>query len=439
MKAYRGTRTETGKDSPFRTRTIEENLQLFEEMKNGQYHDGSRVLRAKIDNNSPNINMRDPTIYRIKRASHPITGDRWCIYPMYDFAHAISDALEGITHSLCTLEFADHRPLYDWVIDNIAPSHLLSYVSQGYRPTQIEFSRLNLQYTILSKRKLIQLVTENYVSGWDDPRMPTICGLRRRGYPASAIRLFCDRVGISKAENNIDISILEECVRETLDYSSSRAMVVLNPLKVTISNWIDDKTEIMTADNHPKRSELGTRELLFTKQVYIDHEDFFDTGIDGSIVPPKGFKRLIPNGIVRLKFGFVITCNEVIRDKTTGKVLELICSYDERTKHGITPEGSKKAKGIIQWVSVTNGIQTQIKLYDRLFKVPSPGKDRDFLEDINPYSIVVCDSAMIEPSLKDTKFGETYQFERLGYFTLDNSETLVFNRVVTLKDTWTNN
>lgn len=445
MREYRGSLTEPGKDSPYRTRSIKENLELFQAMKDGKFPDGKCVLRAKIDNASPNINLRDPTLYRIKAASHPITGDEWCIYPMYDYAHAISDAMEGITHSLCTLEFADHRPLYDWVIDTLTPSKLIPFVDKGWRPTQYEFSRLNLQYTVLSKRKLIQLVNEKHVEGWDDPRMPTICGVRRRGYPASAIRLFCERVGISKAENNIDMSVLEECVRETLDYESKRSFAVLNPLKVTISNWDESRVDEIEASYHPKRPELGSRVLPFSKSLYIDRDDFFDTGVDGKLSPPKGFKRFLRDGIVRLKNAFVIKCDEIIRD-SHGEVVELICSVDERTKGGVTPEGSKKAKGIIQWVSAAHAVPAEIRLYDRLFLTPSPGRDQpdgDFLKDINPNSISYHHNALLEPSLKEISPGETYQFERVGYFCQDpiilknNESKLVINRIATLKDTWT--
>ena len=445
MKEYRGTLTEPGKDSPYRIRSIEENLNLFKKMAAGDLPDGKCVLRAKIDMSSPNVNMRDPTLYRIKRAVHPITGDKWIIYPMYDFAHAVSDAYEGITHSLCTLEFADHRPLYDWTIDTLSPSGLLPFSSKGWRPVQTEFSRLNLQYTVLSKRKLIQLVNEKHVDGWDDPRMPTISGVRRRGYPAAAIRLFCDRVGISKAENNIDISVLEECVRDTLDGESPRALAIQDPLKVTISNWDQGTVENFVVENHPKREDLGSREIPFTGSVYIDRDDFFDTGIDGSIAPPKGYKRLLPGGTVRLKYAYVITCDQVIRDPTTNKVTELICSYDVRTRSGATPEGSKKAKGIIQWVSQQHAVHAELRLFDRLFVNPSPGKDQpdgDFLKDLNPSSKVIIKNAIVEPSINNCLPGSTYQFERLGYFCLDakdndeSSKIKSFNRVVTLKDTW---
>lgn len=443
MREYRGTLTEPGINSPYRDRSIEENLLLFENMKDGVYPDGQCVLRAKIDMASPNINMRDPALYRIKRASHPITADKWLIYPMYDFAHAISDAVEGITHSLCTLEFADHRPLYDWTLDQLHGSNLLPHSSKGWRPVQTEFSRLNLQYVVLSKRKLIQLVTEKYVSSWDDPRMPTICGLRRRGYPAEALKLFCDRIGISKAENNIDVAVLEECVREVLDANSGRAFCIMNPLKVTITNWDHSNDEVISADNHPKRPDLGTRDLSFNGNLFIDADDFFDTGVNNDVAPPKGYKRLLPGGIVRLKYGYVIQCNDVVRDSETGKVIELLCTYDMQTRGGVTPEGSRKAKGIIQWVSQKHGIKAELRLFDRLFAVPNPGKDQpdgNFLLDLNKDSIVVNKHAVVEPSLLHAAPGSRYQFERVGYFCVDSDsvseQSLVFNRIVTLKDTW---
>jgi len=444
MKEYRGTLTEPGKDSPYRKRGISENLDLFESMATGKFPDGHCVLRAKIDNTSPNLNLRDPTLYRIKRAVHPITGSKWCIYPMYDFAHAVSDACEGITHSLCTLEFADHRPLYDWIIDSLNPSGLLPFSNKGWRPVQTEFSRLNLQFTVLSKRKLIQLVNEKYVTGWDDPRMPTICGVRRRGYPASAIKLFCERVGISKADNNIDMSVLEDCVRETLDSRAPRILAVQHPLKITVTNWPNDKVEIFEAERHPKVHSWGKREIPFSGEVYIDREDFFDTGIDGSTSPPKGFKRLVAGGTVRLKYAYVISCDEVVRDPTSNQVIELKCSYDAGTRAGASPEGAKKAKGIIQWVSQKHAIPAQLKLFDRLFLTAVPGQcqvDGDFLKDLNPNSCQTIATAFVEPSLCICSPGDTFQFERMGYFcfdTVDNNDSnlMTFNRVVTLKDTW---
>lgn len=448
MKELRGTLTKPGQDSRYRQRSVEENLQLFRDMKAGKMEDGKCVLRAKIDMSSPNMNLRDPTLYRIKRAEHPLTGNQWCIYPMYDFAHSMSDALEGITHSLCTLEFLDHRPLYDWVIDSLLGSGLLPHGDKGWRPQQTEFSRLNLQYTVLSKRKLIQLVTEGHVQGWDDPRMPTISGVRRRGYPAEALRLFCDRMGISKAENNIDITILEDCVRETLDADSPRALAVLDPLKVTITNWPDDRPEeLFICENHPKRPDLGSREVPLSSTVFIDREDFFDTGVNGDIKPPKGYKRLTPGGTVRLKYAYVIKCDEVQRD-AEGRVVELKVTYDAATRAGASPEGSTKAKGIVQWVSAGHAVNAEALLYDRLFSKPQPGSDHedgDFLKDMNPDSIKRFPDALVERSLGlpggyGNKVGDTLQFERLGYFCVDKAsegaDRLVFNRVVTLRDTW---
>lgn len=482
MRAYRGTLTEPGKDSPYRNRSVEENLQLFEEMKIGKFPDGHCVLRAKIDNTSPNMNMRDPTLYRIKHSVHPITGNKWCIYPMYDFAHALSDAIEGkvfllmnkpivaiylfhclffnfcihigITHSLCTLEFADHRPLYDWTIDQIIPSGLLPFKNEKWRPTQIEFSRLNLQYTVLSKRKLIQLVTNNHVEGWNDPRMPTISGLRRRGYPANSIKLFCDRIGISRAENNIEMEVFEETIREYLDAEAPRIFAIINPLKLTITNWPTDMIESFNIENHPKRPDYGNREISFTNEIYIDKADFFDTGIDGKTPPPKGYKRLVPDGTVRLKYGYVIKCDKVIRDASTHEVLELQCSYDKDSASGSAPTAMKKPKGIIQWLSKQYARPIKMHEYDRLFLTPNPGKDQpdgDFIQDLNPNSKTVITTALIENSIMQWKYGSVFQFERVGYFYLDpvsngkqmtdrvsdsQVNTLVFNRVVTLKDTW---
>ena len=443
VREYRGTLKTPGKNSPYRERSIEENVEIFEKMKQGVFPDGKYIVRAKIDMESPNLNLRDPTIYRIKHASHPITGDKWCIYPMYDFAHSLSDAIEGITHSICTLEFADHRPLYDWIIDNVLPSGLLEECSENRRPRQIEFSRLNLQYTVLSKRKLIQLVKDNVVDGWNDPRMPTISGIRRRGIPSSALKLFCERIAISKADQNIDIALLEDCTREILDGSAPRAFAVLNPLLVTIKNWPEDEKEDFDIDSHPKKSEMGTRSINFEKQIYIDREDFFD-----GAKPPKGFKRLVPGGLVRLRSAYVIQCNEVIRSEN-GEVKELICTYDERTKSGNTPEGMKRVKGIIQWVPVNNGIPAEIRMYDRLFNAEVPGKDHEdgnFLKDLNPDSLEIIKNAIVEPSLLNCSPGSVYQFERIGYFcvdTIDNSDAwnanngiLKLNRIVTLKDNW---
>lgn len=447
IRDYRGNRNEPGRDSPYRNRSIEDNLRLFRGMKERQFPDGHCVLRAKIDMTSGNMNMRDPLLYRIKSdRSHPITGDQWCIYPMYDFGHAISDALEGITHSLCTLEFENHRPLYDWVVDQLLPSGLLPYQKEGWRPQQIEFSRLNVQYTVLSKRKLIELVRGKHVSGWDDPRMPTVCGLRRRGYPHTALKLFCDRVGVTKTDSNVDLTILEDCVREVLEHEAPRLFAVLRPLKVTLTNWNEvnpsdgQPVEQITVDNHPKRLELGQRVMPFTRTLYVERDDFFDTGVDGKISPPVGYKRLLLRGQVRLRFGYIITCNEVVRD-SHGGVIELRCTLDPRSKGGILPEGSQKVKGVIPWVSEQYGVHATVLLYDRLFSVPLPGTEGDFLTELNPHSLDTVTTAVVEPSVVDkAQSGQTFQFERQGYFTVDpssSSERLLFNRVVTLRDTWT--
>lgn len=454
MREYRGTLTEPGRDSPFRSRTVEENMQLFQDMKEGKCAEGEHVLRAKIDMASPNINMRDPTLYRIKHESHQETGDKWCIYPMYDFSHPISDAVEEITHSLCTLEFEDHRPFYDWTIEKLLPSGLVSA-----RPRQIEFSRLNIKSTVLSKRKLIQLVEEKHVSGWDDPRLPTLSGLRRRGVPPSALRLFCERVGISKADSNIDYASLEDCAREVMDDSCSRAFCVLNPLKITITNWEGDLEEF-TVDKHPKLAEMGSRTISFGKSLFIERSDFFDVeGPEGKLnggTPPKGFKRLLPNEMVRLRYAYVIQCHEVVRDTESQEPIELKCTYLPDTRAGNTPEGMSRVQGIIHWVEESTGVKCQINQYDRLFKVEEPGKESgDFLKDINPDSLEILPGAIVEPSvLRDTvdilkKIDEekgtyhstlAYQFERSGYFALDTASTgpekLVLNRVATLRDTW---
>jgi len=449
MREYRGTLTQAGRNSPFRDRSIAENLMLFRKMRSGELKDGTCTLRAKMDMSSGNMNLRDPALYRIKQEAHPVTGSEWCIYPMYDFAHAISDALEGITHSLCTLEFDNHRALYDWIVDSLSPSGLLPYQKESWRPRQYEFSRLNVQYTVLSKRKLIQLVTEGHVLGWDDPRMPTICALRRRGYPAAAVRLFCERVGISKVENNIELTVLEDCAREVLDGQAPRIFAIASPLKVTLTNWAapESAPEVFTAEQHPKRPELGYRELPFTGSLYIDREDFFDTGAEGLLAPPKGYKRLLPGGQVRLKYAYVITCDEVVRD-ARGQAVELRCSYDAATRAGATPEGQKKVRGIVQWVSQSHAVPADLYQYDRLFSQPSPGKEHegDFLQDLNPHSLSVLEGAVAEPSVLSALPGETYQFERVGYFCLDarnnlpplsrDGPALRFNRVVTLKDTW---
>lgn len=425
IRELRGTLTEPGKNSPFRERSVGDNLTLFRKMRGGEFEDGTHVLRAKIDMASPNINLRDPVLYRIRKFSHQRTADQWCIYPLYDFTHGLSDALEGVTHSLCTLEFEDHRPLYEWI---------LAEVSAPCLPRQIEFSRLNLRYTVLSKRRLIQLVEEGHVNGWDDPRMLTLSGLRRRGYPPSAIRLFCKRIGISKSENNIEMSVLEDCAREELDKTAPRAMAVLNPLKVVITNYPEDKTEEFEPARHPKNPDMGTRKVPFSREIYIDQDDFRED-------PPPKYFRLAPGKEVRLRFAYVIRCEEVIYD-SSGKVIELHCTYDQATRSGAKAEG-RKVKGIIHWVSIQHSVPVEVRLYDRLFVNPSPGSndpDGNFLNDLNPDSIETVTSCRVEPGLLKAEPEDIYQFERVGYFCVDSKESrpeaLVFNRTVTLRDTW---
>ncbi|MDD2685140.1 MAG: glutamine--tRNA ligase/YqeY domain fusion protein [Gallionella sp.] len=420
MREYRGTLKEAGKNSPNRDRSVAENLDLFTRMKNGEFADGAMVLRAKIDMASPNMNMRDPAIYRIRRAHHIRTGDKWCIYPMYDYTHCISDALEGITHSICTLEFEDHRPLYDWVLDNITiPCH----------PRQYEFSRLELQYTITSKRKLLQLVNEKKVSGWDDPRMPTISGMRRRGYTPEGIREFAKRIGVSKSANNVDLAVLEGAIREDLELRSPRVMAIINPLKVTITNA--DGAQTREADFHPNVPELGKRVVPFSKDLLIEADDFAE-------VPPAGWKRLTLGGEIRLRHSYVMRCDEVVKD-ATGKVIELKCSIDHATL-GKNPEG-RKVKGVIHFLSREHALAAEIRLYDRLFNVSEPDgdKDVDFCQHLNPSSLTVV-QGWVEASVKDTAPETRYQFERLGYFVTDKCDhqvgKLVFNRTVTLKDSW---
>ena len=455
MREYRGTLTEPGKNSPYRERSVEENLDLFQRMKAGEFPEGSCVLRAKIDMASPNINMRDPALFRIKHESHQNTGDAWCIYPMYDFSHPISDALEGITHSLCTLEFEDHRPFYDWTVDKLLDLKLLKD-----KPQQIEFSRLNLKYTVLSKRKLIQLVEGKHVLGWDDPRMPTLSGVRRRGVQPEALSLFCERIGISKADSNIDYGLLEDCIRETMDKTAFRAFAIVKPLKITIKNW-EGENKNLSIPRHPKDESLGERKVPFGKNLFIERSDFFDAdGPEGKATngkPPKGFKRLLSNGKVRLKFGYVISCEEVVRDEETGEPIEIICNYDERTANGVTPEGEKRVKGIIQWVEASTAVKCTIRDFDRLFRVEEPGKETEnFLDDINPDSNKEQKGCLIESSVAEDVYGTLeaidyddiyplyesdlhYQFERAGYFALDKdskSDDIIFNRVVTLRDTW---
>lgn len=425
IREQRGTLTEPGTASPFRERSVAENLELFRRMKSGEFADGAHVLRAKIDMASPNINLRDPVIYRIRKVTHQRTGNEWCLYPMYDYTHCLSDALEGITHSLCTLEFEDHRPLYDWVLDQLdVPCH----------PRQIEFSRLNLQYTVLSKRRLIQLVEEGHVSGWDDPRMPTISGLRRRGYTPESLQLFAERIGISKADNNIYMSVLEDCIREDLDAKAPRAMAVLRPLKVVLLNWPEDQEEELDAPVHQQFPDRGRRPIPMSREIFIEEDDFDED-------PPEGFHRLVPGGEVRLRNAYVIRCEEVIKD-ASGKVLELRCIYDPNTGRGRKPEG-RKVKGIIHWVSAAHAVPAEVRLYDRLFSQPTPGSDhpdKNFLLDLNPNSMEILSQAWLEPNLINAELGTAYQFERLGYFCLDSrdskTDSMVFNRIVTLRDSW---
>jgi glutaminyl-tRNA synthetase len=423
MREYRGTLTEPGRESPWRNRSVEENLDLFRRMRAGEFPDGSRTLRAKIDMASPNINLRDPVLYRIKRAHHIRTGDTWVIYPMYDYTHCISDALEGITHSLCTLEFEDHRPLYDWVLDNI---------TIGCHPQQIEFSRLELQYTVTSKRKLNQLVAEGRVSGWDDPRLPTIHGMRRRGYTPEGIREFARRIGISKSENIVDLAVLEACIREDLEAKAPRVMAVIRPLKVVLTNYQQGLTACRAADYHPNHPEFGSREVPIHREIWIERDDFTET-------PPPGWQRLTLGGEVRLRYSYVIRCDEVVRDQN-GEIVELRCSIDHDTL-GKNPQG-RKVKGVIHWVSALHALPVEVRLYDRLFTDPQPDghKHRDFLDFLNPHSLEVV-HGWVEPSVRDAPPETRYQFERLGYFCTDRhdhrpGERLVFNRTVSLKDSW---
>jgi glutaminyl-tRNA synthetase len=421
-REYRGTLTEPGKDSPDRDRSVEENLALFARMKDGEFADGEYSLRAKIDMASPNMNMRDPVLYRIRHQHHHQTGDKWCIYPMYDYTHCISDALEGITHSLCTLEFEDHRPLYDWVLDQVAlPAH----------PQQIEFARLNINYTVLSKRKLKQLVDENLVSGWNDPRMPTLEGMRRRGYSPASIRHFCDSIGVTRTNSMVDVAMLEHALREDLDQNSPRAMAVLRPLKIVIEDYPEDKEDILTLSRHPKDESMGTRKIPFRRELYIDHNDFEE-------VPPPGFKRLIAGGEVRLRGAYVIKCEEVIKD-AEGNITELRCSHDAATL-GAKPEG-RKVKGVIHWVPVQDAMTAEVRLYDRLFVTENPDTaEGDYRDFINPDSLQVLKGCKLEPSLKDVEAETRFQFEREGYFVADRedhrSDMPVFNLTVGLRDTW---
>ena len=424
-REYRGTLTEPGKDSPYRNRSIDENLDLFESMRAGKFDNGSRTLRAKIDMASPNLNMRDPVMYRILRAKHHRTGDKWCIYPMYDWAHGLEDSIEGITHSVCTLEFEDHRPLYDWFLNEL----------NVYHPQQIEFARLNLTYTVMSKRKLLELVEHGYVTGWDDPRMPTISGLRRRGYTPESIRNFCDRIGVAKRDSIVDIALLEHCLREDLNKSAQRVMGVLRPLKVIIDNYPEDKVEQLEAINNPEDPNMGTRKVPFSRVLYIEREDFRDD-------PPKKFFRLAPGREVRLRYAYYITCVGVVRDEKTGEVIELHCTYDPKTRGGDSPDG-RKVKATLHWVSAAHSLKAEVRLYDHLFIEANPGEAKDasdYKSYLNPDSLQRLTSCRVEPSLAGAAPGSRYQFERQGYFCVDSVDSsddiLVFNRTVSLRDSW---
>lgn len=423
IREYRGTLTEPGKDSPYRNRPVEENLDLFERMRQGEFPDGTRTLRAKIDMASPNLNMRDPVMYRILHATHHRTGDKWCIYPTYDWAHGSEDSIEKITHSLCSLEFEIHRPLYDWFLENLGV----------YRPQQIEFARLNLTYTVMSKRKLLRLVKEGYVRGWDDPRMPTISGLRRRGFTPESLRDFSDRIGVAKADSVVDVALLEHCVREDLNKHAARVMGVLNPLKVVIENYPDDLTEEMDAVNNPEDESMGKRKVPFSKVIYIEQDDFRED-------PPKKFFRLAPGKEVRLRYAYFITCKEVIKNDT-GEIVELRCIYDPESRGGWSPDG-RRVKGTLHWVSAEHAVKAEVRLYDRLFTRENPSDDKegkDFTELLNPNSLEVLEKCLVEPSLAEANVGDRFQFERQGYFCVDKESTtdkLVFNRTVALRDSW---
>jgi len=427
MRALRGTLTEPGRNSPYRDRPVEENLKLFRQMRDGKYREGEHVLRAKIDMASPNINLRDPAIYRVRKASHHRTGEKWCVYPMYTYAHPIEDALERITHSLCTLEFEDQRPFYDWLLERLAEGGLLARPL----PQQIEFARLNLTYVVLSKRKLIQLVEEKRVDAWDDPRMPTLAGARRRGYTPEGFRRFAERIGVAKADSWIDYSILEDCMREHLNEVAPRRMAVLDPVKLVIENYPEGRQEECHPPNHPQKPEQGTRAVPFSRELWIEREDVTDS-------PPKGYFRLFPGNEVRLRYAFVIKCVSVEKN-AAGKITSVHCAYDPDTKSGTPGAEQRKVKGNIHWVSVQHACTGEVRLYDRLFKVPQPGTERDFLEDINPNSVRIS-TAQLEPALKDAKPEDRFQFERHGYFIADLRDSKpgapVFNRAVTLRDSW---
>ena len=421
IRSYRGTLTEPGKESPYRNRSIDENYDLFMCMKSGEFPDGSRTLRAKIDMSHPNLNMRDPVIYRILHASHHRTGDTWCIYPMYDWAHGLEDSIERITHSLCTLEFEDHRPLYDWYLEQLGVYHC----------QQIEFARLNQNYTVMSKRMLLELVEDGFVSGWDDPRMPTISGYRRRGYTPQSIRNFAEKIGIAKRDNTVEISLLEHSVREDLNKRAPRVMAVLQPLKIVIENYPEEQTEELAAVNNPENPEEGTRNVPFSRELFIERNDFMED-------PPRKFFRLAPGREIRLRYAYFITCTQVIKDEN-GHVIEIRCTYDPETKGGSAPDG-RKVKGTIHWVSAKHCLDAEVRLYDRLFSVPNPGRDGDFKKDINTDSLQVLTHCKVEPSLKDAVPSVTVQFERKGYFCVDfvdsSPEHLIFNRTVPLRDSW---
>jgi glutaminyl-tRNA synthetase len=422
-RAYRGTLTEPGRNSPYRDRPVEENLELFEQMRRGEIEEGTCVLRAKIDMASGNINMRDPAVYRIKKAHHHRTGDTWCIYPMYDFAHGLSDAIEGITHSICTLEFEDHRPLYDWLLDQLdVPCH----------PQQIEFARLNVTYTVLSKRKLLQLVRDGHVDGWDDPRMPTLAGYRRRGYTPESIRRFCDRIGVAKANSTVDVAMLEHSIREDLNQRAPRAMAVLKPLRVIIDNYPADQVEQLAAVNNPEDPSAGTRTVPFSKVLYIEQDDFRE-------VPPPKYFRLSPGKEVRLRYAYFVTCQRVVKDPQTGAVTAVHCTYDPATRGGDSPDG-RKVKSTLHWVSAPHAVDAEVRLYERLFAVEFPDREENFLDAINPDSLEVLQGCKLEPSLAAARPADRVQFERQGYFCVDpklsKPGALVFNRIVGLKDAW---
>jgi glutaminyl-tRNA synthetase len=427
MREYRGTLTEPGRNSPFRDRSIEENLDLFERMKRGEFPDGARTLRAKIDMASPNLNLRDPVMYRILHAAHHRTADRWCVYPTYDFAHGQSDSIEGITHSICTLEFEDHRPLYDWFLDQLGIHH----------PQQIEFARLNLSHTVLSKRKLLQLVQQNHVAGWDDPRMPSLAGFRRRGYTPEAIRAFCERIGVAKRNSTVDIAMLEHCLREDLNKRAARVMAVLRPIKVVIENYPAGQVENLEAVNNPEDPSSGTRLVPFSGVVYIEQDDFREE-------PPKGFFRLSPGREVRLRYAYIIKCVDVVKDRETGQLTELRCTYDPETKSG-SSQSNRKVKATIHWVSAEHAKEAEVRMYDHLFSKEDPDDvpdGVDWLTNVNPKSLELLTECRVEPVLASAKIGELYQFERLGYFCVDSVDSSenkpVFNRTVTLRDSWAN-